>query len=172
MGCLSEVGGEEGGECLGVGWGGEEEVRGGEFAEGLGEWEGLVEEEVEGDDSGAGVLGGAGGEVAVGGLEDEGWELGVLGAEADGEGGSEAGAVEDDVGGGDGTGGSEVGEGGGGVGFHGGLGGVLAEGLAVAAVVEEEDVEVLGVEELGGGERVGEGAVGAIEYEGGAGGGG
>ncbi len=103
---------------------------------GFGQGEGLVEEEREGDDFAAGVVAGAVGEVAVGGLEDEGGEGRIFCAEVNGQRGSEAGAVDDDGGGRDGTGGGEVGEGGGGVGFHGGFGGVLAEGLAVAAVVE------------------------------------
>jgi len=123
----------------------------------------LVEEEVEGDDFGARVVGCAVGEVAVGGLKDEGGEVGIFCAELDGEGGSEAGAIDDDGGGGDATGGGEVGECGGGVGLHGGLGGMLAEGLTVASVVEEKDVEMLGVEELGRREGVGEVAVGRVE---------
>ena len=57
---------------------------GGEGLEGFGQGEGLVEEEAEGDDFGAGVVGGAVGEVAVGGLEDEGWEGWIFGAELDG----------------------------------------------------------------------------------------
>jgi len=109
---------------------------GGEVLEGRGEGEGLVEEEGKGDEFGAGVIADAVGKVAVGGLQDEGGEGGIFGAEMDGERGSEAGGVDDDGGRGEGAGGGEVGEGSGGVGFHGGLGGVLAEGLAVAAIVE------------------------------------
>ena len=135
--------------------------------EGVGEGEGLVEEESEGDDFAAGVVARAVGEVAVWGFEEEGGEGGIFGAEGDGEGGSEAGAVDDDGGLGEGAAGGEVGEGGSGVGFHGGFGGVLAEGVAVAAVVEEEDVEMLGVEESGGREGVGYGAGGGVEDEGG-----
>ncbi len=154
-----------GGQELGEGWGGsggarvQDEVRGGQGAERRGQGEGLVEEDREGDDLRAWVMAGSVGEVAVGGLEDEGGELRIVRAEVDRERCSEAGAVDDDGVGRDGAGGGEVGEGGGSVGLHGCLGGVRAEGLAVATVVEEQDVEVLGVEDLGGRECVGEVAI-------------
>jgi len=67
-----------------VGWGREEEFGGGEMLQGFGEGEGLVEEEAEGDDFGAGVVGCAVSEVAVGRLKDECGDVGVLGAELDG----------------------------------------------------------------------------------------
>ena len=57
---------------------------GGEGLEWDGEGEGLVEEEFEGNDFGAGVVGGAVGEVAIGGLEDERREGWILRAEMDG----------------------------------------------------------------------------------------
>ena len=78
------MGGEEERERWEVGWGLEEEFWGGEGLEGGGEGEGLVEEEMEGDDFGAGVVGCAVGEVAVGGLKDEGGDGWILGAELDG----------------------------------------------------------------------------------------
>ena len=119
------------------GWGGGEHEPGGfEGCEGLGEGEVLVEEEGDGDDFRAGVAAGAGTEVAVWGLEEEGGEAGVVGAKTDGEGGSGSGSVDDDGGDGETAGGGEVEECGVGVGLHGGLGGVEAEGAAVAAVVE------------------------------------
>ena len=105
-------------------------------------------------------------------MEDEGGEGGVLGAEMDGEGGTGSGAVDDDGGDGRGAGGEEVVESGVGVGLHGVLGGMLAARAAEAAVVEEQDVEVGGVEEAGAGEGVGHGAVAGVEEKSGAGGGG
>ncbi len=54
-----------------------------EMLEGFGEGEGLVEEEFEGNDFGAGVVRGAVGQVAVWGVEDEGWKPWVLRAEVD-----------------------------------------------------------------------------------------
>jgi len=56
-------------------WGGGLRLVGG------GPGEGLVEEEFEGDDFGAGVVGCTVGEVAVWGLKDEGGEVGVFCAE-------------------------------------------------------------------------------------------
>ena len=96
----------------------------------------MVEEEGEGDDSGARVDPRTVGEVSVGGLKDERGQGGILGAEVDGQGGSDTGSVDDDGGGRKSAGGGEIRERRGRIGFHRGFSGMLAEGLAVAAVVE------------------------------------
>lgn len=134
-----------------------------------GEGEVLVEEQRDGDETGAGILSDAGFEVAVGGLEDEGGERVVLGAEADGERPTDAIAVDDDGRGWDGACCGEIGEGGFGVGLHGGFGGVLAAAVAVAAVVEEKDVEMGVVEGARDGECVADGVVAVMQQEGGRG---
>ena len=69
----------------------------------------MVEEEGEGDDFGAGVVAGAIGEVAVGELEDQRGEAQIFCAQVDGQGGSEAFAVDDDGLGWDTAGGRQVG---------------------------------------------------------------
>ena len=145
----------------------DEEFGGCQGAEGVGEGEVLVEEEADGGEARTGVLGYALLEVAFGVLEDQGVQFGVVGAELDGERGSDARAKDEDAVGRDVAGCSEVAEGGGGVGLHEGLGGVLAAGEADAAVVEEEDVGVDLVEDARGWEGVGDGAVAGVEDEGG-----
>lgn len=145
--------------------GGEQEFRSGEGAEGAGEGEVLVEEEGDGDKLGAGVFADAGFEVAVGRLKDERRNVVVLRAEMNGERGGDAGGVDDDGRCGELTCGGEVFEGGIGVGLHGGFGGMLAGTAAVAAIVEEEDVEVGVVESAGCGESVSHGAVAGVKQE-------
>ena len=89
----------------------------------------------------------------------------VICGEFDGKGGADAGSVGDDLLCGDGAGGGEVLPGGVGVVGHVELAGVGWGALAVAAVVEGEDVEAEVVEAGEGGDGVGEGAVGAGEEE-------
>ncbi len=100
---------------------GEEELGRAEGGEGNGEREVVVEEKSEGEESGAGVGGDFGFEVGAGGFEDEGFDFGMRGGEGSGEGGPDAVAVEDDLGGS--LGGREVGESMGGVFGHGLLAG-------------------------------------------------
>ena len=104
-------------------------------------------------------------EVGLGGVEDEGGDVGVGEGQMGGEGGSDAGPVGDDLVGWDVTGGVEVLPGVVGVLGHLLLVGVGVGALAVATVVEGEDVdaEVVQVGERGDGVR--EGAVGAWEEE-------
>jgi hypothetical protein len=121
-----------------------------------------VEEHVDGDDVGTDVGGGDVGEVSGGGFEDDGgkWVGGLNRlAEVDGEGCADACAVEDDGIEANGAGEAKVDGRGLGVVAHGVLRGVLAGAEAVAAVVEDEDVEVGGVEVADDGERLGEAAV-------------
>jgi len=83
---------------------------------------------------------------------------------------ADARGIDDDVRGRDVLREGEEGECGGGVGLHGGLDGMAAGAAAVAAVVEEQDVEVLIVESERAGKRVAHGAVAAVEHQcGGAG---
>lgn len=146
------------GEVCRAGCAGADEPGGGELTQRRGEREWFVEELTEGNEFGARALVDALGEVAVRRLEDEGRESGVPGAEMDGESGSETDSVDDDGGGGDGARGGKVGERGVGVGLHGGLGGVASQGVAVTAIVEEQDVQVLLMKELCGWEGVCAGA--------------
>ena len=103
--------------------------------------------------------------------EDKGRGLRMLGGEFGCEGGADAGAEEDDPGGREVAGGGEVLPGEGGVLLHAALVGVEGGALAVATVVEGEDVDAGGVEggEGDGSVGVGEGAVAAGEVEDGGG---
>ncbi len=106
----------------------------------------VLKEEVHGEESGLTVVGDAGEGFGVGLVDDDGGEFGVGVGEGYGERGSEAEAVGDNGGGGNVAGVYEVIEGGGGVFGHAGFGGVRALGLAVASVVDSEDVYVGSVE--------------------------
>lgn len=124
-----------------------------------------MKEESDGEEAAAGVALGYGEEVGAGGVEDEGWDDGKICGELGGQGGSYAGSVGDDLLGGDGSGVGEVLPGGVGVMGHVLLVGAGGGALAVAAVVEGEDVEAEVVEAGEGGDGVGQGAVGAGEEE-------
>lgn len=101
----------------------------------------------------------------MGGVEDEGGDCGVVCCELGGEGRSYAGSVGDDLLGGDGSGVGEVLPGGIGVVGHVLLIGARGCALAVAAVVEGEDVEADVVEGCESGDGVSQRAVGAGKEE-------
>ena len=124
-----------------------------------------MEEQASGEQVGAGIAESGVEEIGVGRIEDEGGERGVLDGELSCEGGSDAGAVGDDVLGRDGAGGGEVLPGGIGVAGHILLAGVGGGALAVASVVEGEDVDAEVVEAGEGGDGILQGAVGAGEEE-------
>ena len=144
---------------------GDEELRCRECAERLSEWEVFVKEKTRGNERRMWVVCDAVGEVAVGCVEDDGREVVVLRSEPDGERGTDAVAVEDDVLRRDVLRGEEPVERGVGVLLHGELGGMLADAAAEASVVEEQDVEANVVECECAGNCVGDGAVSAVEEE-------
>ncbi len=124
----------------------DEELWGGECGEGV-EGETLFEEEANGEGADAGVGEGDGEGIESGGGKDEGGDRGIADGQGGGKAGACAGAEEEDVVFGDGAGFAEVAEGGGCIVRHALLGGVDGGALAVASVVEGEEVEAEGVED-------------------------
>ena len=125
----------------------------------------LVEEETYGEEAGAGIVENCGEEVAFGRVEDECRDGGMDGGEVGCEGGSEAGSVGDDLLGGDGAGGGEVVPGGVGVLGHLALIGMGVGAVAVASIVEGEDVKAEIVETVERGIEVGECTIAAWKEE-------
>ena len=104
-------------------------------------------------------------QVAFWGFQDEGWDFGVTGGEVGGEGGSDADAVGNDLLSGNFAGSVEIVPGGFGVLGHTGLIGMGVGAVAVAAVVEGEDVDAEVVESGERGVEVCKRAVSAGEKE-------
>jgi hypothetical protein len=127
----------------------------------LGEGKALVKEEAYGNESCAWIVPSHVEEVRAGGVKDQGGDNFVCGGEMGCERSSYSGAVGDDSLRGDRARGGEVLPGGVGVMDHALLTGAGGGALAVAAVVEGEDVKAYVVEGCESGEGVGEGAVSA-----------
>jgi hypothetical protein len=137
----------------------EEEFGSAERGERLGEREALVKEEANGDECCARVELGYVEEVGTGRVENYGWNVVVGDRESGCEGGSDAGAVGDDLLWRDGARCGEVLPGGVGVAGHALLAGARLGALAVAAVIEGEDVDAEIVEAGESGDGICQGAV-------------
>ena len=125
----------------------------------------LVKEEADWKEAGAGIALGQFEEVGAWRVKDQGGDGGVICRELGGKGGPYAGAVRDDLLRRESAGGGEVLPGGVDVVGHVLLVGAGCCTLAVAAVVEGEDVEAEVVQAGEGGEVVGQGTVGAGQEE-------
>lgn len=131
----------------------------------LGQGEVLTEERADREEAGAGVTEGNVEQIGVGAVKNDAGDAGMGGGEVGGEGGSDAGAVRDDLLRRDGAGGGEVLPGGLGVLGHLELVGTAFGAESVAAIVEGEDVDAETLQGVEGGGEVGQGAVAAGEKE-------
>ena len=155
---------------IGRGGAGDQELGGLESREWLGEREALVEEEADGEEFGAWVACGYFEEVGAGCVENQGGDGVVIGSEVGRECGADTGSIGEDALRGYCAGGGEVLPGGVGVLGHALLVWAGRGTLAVAAIVEGEDVEAKVVEAGEDGDGVDEGAVAVGEEEDGDGG--
>ena len=129
-----------------------------------------MEEEADGEEPGARVAYGYVEEIGAWRVENQCRDVVVIAGEAGCEGSPDSGSVRDDVLYRECSGGGEVLPGGVGVVGHALLAGAGSGALAVAAIVEGEDVEAEVVEAGEDGDGVGEGAVAVGEKEDGDGG--